>query len=233
LDDEELGVVETAWNENQEELIRDKFKIFAEPGQESGTTLLYVSHRGEELVPQGDKLVWQPRARDIELERKVVERIQERLGGVGETGAERSELASSSAAPAPQAPTESAGPQRAELVSAGGGKVYLTVDQDFAAAWDSTASALTRAGIEVEQQDRARGLYLVRLPKSEAGGEQKTGVWSKLKFWGGEADQYQLSLTGVGEKTEVVVLNREGKWETSDAAGQLLSRLNQELNAGS
>ena len=224
LDDEELGVIETAWNENQEALIRDKFKIFAEPGQEPGTTLLYISHRGEALVSQGDSLVWRARARDVDLERKIVEHIQEQLGGGGDSSvAERT-------SPAPAAMTRAQlGPQRAELISAGGGKVYLTLAEDFAAAWKSTALALNRAGIEVEQGDRDRGLYFIRMPN--AGAEQNKGVWSKLKFWGGDSTQFQLSLTGVGDKTEVVVLNREGKWETGAVAGQLLSRLNQELNA--
>ena len=69
LNDEELGVVETEWRENQEELTRNKFKVFAEAGEQRNTTVLYVSHRGEQLVPQGEKLVWQPRAREAELER--------------------------------------------------------------------------------------------------------------------------------------------------------------------
>lgn len=222
LDDEELGVVETAWKENQEELIRDKFKIFAEPGQEAGTTLLYISHRGEELVGQGDKLVWQPRSRDIVLEREVVERLQEQLGGVGQ-----GDIASRSAHP----PDTEAAPhtQRAELISAGGGKIYLTIAEDFGEAWESIATALGRAGIQVEQEDRARGLYFIRLPNTEA--RKKKGVWSKLKFWGEENDVFQLSLTGVGDITEIVVLNNDGKWETGNISGELLSRLNQELNA--
>lgn len=230
LDDEELGVVETAWNENQEELVRDKFKIFAEPGQEPGTTLLYVSHRGEELVGQGDELVWQARARDIPLERQVVERIEERLGG---TTASPGGLVEEGASPTETAVTpltEEPAPRRAELISAGGGKVYLSLAEEFAVAWKSTASALGRAGILVEREDENRGVYLVSMPNSEKV-EKKKGVFSKLKFWGGEESKFQLSLTGVGKKTELVVLNKDGKWETGDVAGELLSRLNQELNA--
>jgi hypothetical protein len=131
LDDEELGVIETAWNENQEELVRDKFKVFAEPGQEPGTTLLYVSHRGEELVPQGDNLVWQARPRDVALERGVVERIQEQLGGVTESTVAAGAGSMPDALPIASDANWEAAPQRAELVSAGGGKVYLTVAEDF------------------------------------------------------------------------------------------------------
>ena len=230
LDDEELGVIETEWNENQEELIRDKFKIFAEPGQEAGTTLLYVSHRGEELVGQGDKLVWRPRERDIPLERGIVERIEQQL--TGSTGSSSGEFVEQETAPPADAATATGEPEsgRAELISAGGGKLYLSLAEEFSTAWKSTASALERAGIQVEQEDQSRGLYLIRMPKSE-NPEKKEGVFSKLKFWGGEETKFQLSLTGVGIKTELVVLNKDGKWETGDVAGTLLSRLNQEFNA--
>ncbi len=230
LDDEELGVIETAWNENQEELVRDKFKVFAEPGQEPGTTLLYVSHRGEELVPQGDKLVWQARSRDAALERQVVERMEATLnGGASET---RESPASRTAerASAPSAAPSADGPQHSELISAGGGKVYLALAEQFNDAWGVVGQALSRTGVEVDQEDRNRGLYIVRIPAGPA--KKKQGVFSKLKFWGDDAGQLQLSLTGVGDKTEIVALNRDGQWETSDSAVQFLTRLNQELNAG-
>ncbi len=231
LDDEELGVIETAWNENQEELTRDKFKIFAEPGQEPGTTLLYVSHRGEELIGQGDKLVWQARERDIPFERRVVERIEEELGGNAgrSAGSYVEETVSPEGADEANSTIE-ARSQRAEIVSAGGGKVYLTLAEEFSVAWKSTASALGRAGIQVEQEDQNRGLYFVRMPKG-GNAEKKKGVFSKLKFWGGDEAKFQLSLTGVGNKTELVVLDKDGKWETGEVAGELLVRLNQELNA--
>ena len=219
LDDEELGVIETAWNENQEELVRDKFKVFAEPGQEPGTTVLYVSHRGQGLTAQGDNLEWLPRERDVALERKLVERLEEELGGLtADTGGytDADSVAETSAAP------------RAELVSVGGGKIYLSLAEEFADAWRSTGSALSRAGIEVEQEDRSRGLYFVRMPAAE--GDRKKGM-SRLKFWASDENEYQLSLTEVGSKTELVVLDEDGKWETSESAGRLLDRLNAEFNA--
>ncbi len=236
LNDEELGVVETSWNENQEELIRDKFKVFAEPGQETGTTLLYVSHRGEELVPQGEQLVWQARARDITLERQVVERIEQTLQGVSSETIAQSRVVSdgssdeqSESLDDPLEPTGPAVIGRAELISAGGGKTYLAVAEDFDNAWKSLAFALGQVGVPIEQEDQGRGLYFIRMPSSDE--PKKKGMLSKLKFWDGDNSQLQISLTGVGDKTEIVVLNKAGKWATSDSANRLLSRLNQELNA--
>lgn len=260
LNDEELGILETAWVENEEELRRDKFKIFAEAGQEAGTTLLYISHRAEELVARGGEMTWQAASRDVAREQALVEDLQRQLTGAGTAAgaagsrAPRAEPAASYATEGAEtayaAPDEaeyaardegsaaaqaSAGRQgggRAELISAGGGKVYLSVLEDFPAAWQSTGAALERAGITVDQSDKSRGLYFIRLPAS-AGEAQKRGVLSKLKFWGDDDEhELQLSLTGVGDaKTEVVVLDREGRWETGPISATVLNRLNDAINS--
>jgi outer membrane protein assembly factor BamC len=246
LDDVELGVIETAWNENEIDLERDRFKIFAEPGEEAGTTVLYISHEGEALLPQGEDLVWQRRPRNVDVERGFVERLQEQLTGAPVTiaategeepsyspASEPDQVASSTDALMVGTPTpETTGPRHAELVSVGGGKVYLTVAQDFSTAWKTTGRALEKAGVDVKDSDKGRGVYLVELEQLPVEGEEP-GVWNKLKFWDREKGaELQVSLTGVGEKTEVVVLNKDGRWETGDQAGKLLTKLHDALNSG-
>ena len=55
---------------------------------------------------------------------------------------------------------------------------------------------------------------------------QESTLINKVKFWGGEkSSQFQISLTGIGDKTEVVVLDREGKWLTNQRSERLLDRL--------
>ncbi|MGH8596537.1 MAG: outer membrane protein assembly factor BamC [Gammaproteobacteria bacterium] len=238
LNDEELGILETTWIENQEELRRDKFKIFAEPGQEAGTTVLYVSNRSEGLIAKGGDMVWQPTERDIEGEKALVDRVQHALGGGGSAGEVATTAApradAVTAAESEELANEDSGEMisngRAELINAGGGKVYLSVLEDFSAAWRSTGVALQRAGYDVDQSDKERGVYYIRVPASE-GEVTKRGVLSKLKFWGDDDEhELQLNLTGVGDKTEVVVLDKEGRWETGDISQQILNRLNKELN---
>jgi outer membrane protein assembly factor BamC len=231
LNDEELGIIETTWIENQEELHREKFKIFAEPGQEAGTTVLYVSNRSEELVSKDGDMTWQPTERDIEREKQLVERVQKSLGGgVVENTADAAGGSEEATEPKAAADQEPAGSGRAELISAGGGKVYLSVLENFSAAWRSTGVALQKAGYDVDQSDKERGIYYIRVPANE-GDVTKRGVLSKLKFWGDEDEhELQLNLTGVGEKTEVVVLDKEGRWETGDVSKRILDRLNRELN---
>ena len=250
LDDAELGVIETAWSENESELERDRFKVFAEPGEEPGTTVLYVSHEGESLVPQGEDLVWERRPRNVDIERGFVERLQESM--IGASGAiatmdapQPSSLSASETETetydesiSPDAHTvgtpapDTTGMRHAELVSVGGGKVYLTVAQDFPTAWKTTGRALEKAGVDVKDSDKGRGIYLVELARQAVEGEEP-GVWNKLKFWDREKGaELQVSLTGVGGKTEVVVLNKDGRWETGDHAGELLSKLHDALNSG-
>ncbi len=248
LDDEDLGVVETVWDENPDALTRDKFKIFAEAGQEAGTTLLYVSQRAEELKPEGDDMVWRPTKRDSVQEREFVERLQAFLVGgrvkPKKPESQPTEEAYGAAAAADSVATETAASEAddaadssgddgiASLVGAGSDKVYLAIRRDFADAWRATAPALERAGYTIEQSDKSRGIFYLRVPASE-GETQKRGVLSKLKFWGGDAEhELQLNLTGVGTKTEAVVLDREGRWETGDIARKILEKLEHELENG-
>ena len=271
LDDIDLGVIETAWSEDKGKLSRDKFKIFAEAGAETGTTVLYVSHEGQELSPQGEDLVWQRKPRNVELERDMVEHLQQFLVGQGAT------VVATPAGVAPTAPAEGgavaatdsaaatavatgatataaqpeskpkakniegtapvvgttapavAGTHHAEIVSVGGGKIYLTVAEDFPSAWKTTARALEQVGVQVKDSDKGRGVYIVKM--DGAAGDDE-GVLSKLKFWDrNRAAEFQVSLTGVGDKTEVVVLDRDGRWETGDEAGRLLAKLHDALNS--
>ncbi|MEQ8234142.1 MAG: outer membrane protein assembly factor BamC [Gammaproteobacteria bacterium] len=243
LDDVELGIIETGWNEDDAQLGRNKFKIFAESGEEAGTTLLYVSREDQELVPQGEELVWQRKPRDAQAERVMVERLEASLGGVSDTRRAAAPAAAAGGAaafdsePGDEAATSAvaadaaAGPRHAEIVSVGGGKVYLTVAEDFASAWKSTERALEDIGVTVKDTDKGRGVYVIELAANGDGGDEDEGMFSKLKFWGDDdAEEYQVSLTGVGDKTEVVVLDRKGRWETGDQAGQLLTRLSQAFN---
>jgi outer membrane protein assembly factor BamC len=243
LDDEELGVIETVWDEDPEALTRYKFKIFAEAGEEAGTTLLYVSQKAEEIGGDGD---WIPRDRDAMQEREFVERLQAFL--VGQRGGARPEDltvaeaygaaatgAAAAAAAAPEGAADAAGAAEdsglASIVSAGGGKIYLAVAQELSLAWRPVGEAIERAGYTIDQSDKSRGLYYLRVPASE-GEAAKRGLLNKMKFWGDDEEhELQLNLTGVGVKTEVVVLDREGRWETGEIARKVLERLERELEA--
>ncbi|MEN9727351.1 MAG: outer membrane protein assembly factor BamC [Pseudomonadota bacterium] len=241
LNDEELGIIETVWIENEEALRREKFKIFVEPGEEAGTSVLYISNRAEELSQQGTGMVWTPATRDVEREKLLVQRVQEKLGAADSAAetpvAQAYPLEASSGASVEEetgdeytADSDEGSTGRAELISAGGGKVYLSVQEAYTTAWASTGAAIGNAGYDVDQSDKDRGIYYIRVPARE-GETAKRGMLNKLKFWGNEEEhELQINLTGVGEKTEVVVLDKEGRWETGNVSKRILERLSRELN---
>lgn len=239
LDDEELGVIETVWDEDAEALTRQKFKIFAEPGQQTGTTVLYVSQRVEGLQKKGDQMVWQPQDRDPAQERELVTRLQAFLVGarapVASPGDAPAEPAAASRLTADEAygagAAAAAGGGLAEIVSAGGEKIYLSINRRLDECWSDTAVALERAGYAVDESDRTKGTYYLRV-SPEKGATKKRGWLSKMKFWGGDEDyRLQLNLTEVGSHTEAVLLDREGRWETGEIARKLLEDLKRGLEA--
>ena len=118
----------------------------------------------------------------------------------------------------------------AQLKNAGDGKLYLSLDEELESAWGRVSLALEQAQFEIDEADQDKGLFHVRYLTSDAPQEQR-GFWSKLAFWNktDDPDLYRISLTGVGEKTEVVVVDSNGEWDTSEPAGQLLSRLHAQL----
>jgi outer membrane protein assembly factor BamC len=222
LDDAEYGVQETKWREDKDNLMRDKYKVFAEAGEKGGTTTLYVSHEGEELRPEGEGLNWKKRT-DRGARDRIVADLQTYLGG----SAKSSGSASDSAGEFVAEGVEDNPPASAEITNSGDGKFFLAYPVEFSEAWTRTGEALQRAGLAVSESDKGKGTYTVRYENAPA---EKKGVLSKLAFWRGDRKDFQLSLTGVGKKTEIVVLDEDGNWDDSEAANQILSLLKDELN---
>jgi outer membrane protein assembly factor BamC len=227
LDDAEYGVQETKWREDKDNLVRDKYKIFAEAGEKSGTTTLYISHDSEEMHPDGEGLTWKKRSASGAHD-QVVAALQSAFGA-------SSASASSAASPTGEshhvaASEEGDAPAHlAELVSSGEGKYLLSYPGELSEAWKRTGEALAAGGLTVTDSDENKGTYSVR---DESAKSEKKGVLAKLAFWRSDKKDFQLSLTGVGGKTEIVVLDEDGKPDDSEAATQLLSTLRNQFNKG-
>ena len=249
-----IGLMETNWAEKRTRLragaikellsrisdafygvaVRDRYRTRLERGSEPGTTEIYVSHRGAELVLSGDEnsyarregfadRVWLPRPSDPGLEAEMLARLMIFLG------ADEQQAEALLAADRAREP-------RARIVRDDGGTVSLTLDEDFSRAWRRTGQALDRAGFIVEDRDRSRGLFFVRYADPEAGAEGKeTGWLSRLKFWSDDDDAqeavlYLVRLSAEARSTtRAVVLDRDGKPEESPAAARILSLLHERL----
>jgi outer membrane protein assembly factor BamC len=238
----EAGVMETDWAENRAKIPdgfirntlgklldavystseRDKFRTRLERGGETGTTEVYISHRGMEEVftsASKDETKWQPRLPNPELEAEMLRRLMVRLG-VQESRA-KAQLASSSTAP------------RASLSRSSDGAT-LSLDEQFDRAWRRVGLALDRVGFTVEDRDRSKGLYFVRYIDPETDNKTADKGWlSRLKFWGSTSkpknEQYQILVQGGNSGAQVNVLDKSGARENSQTAGRILSLLYEQL----
>lgn len=237
LDDAELGVLETNWLEHAagDRVVRDKFRIFSEPGGDQGNTVLFISNEREEKITREDGGVeWLGQDESIEQEKNIVGELNLYFYGKNLTASPDAGLTTSGSAATISPASSRARPPRknAEMLSAGEGKTYLSIPEEFTRAWRHTERVLERAGILIEGNDQEKGLYYI-LYFADKKGEEKKGLLNKLKFWGDdepEGKEYHISLTGVGDKTELIVLNTKGDWETGDDVNRILMTIQNVYN---
>lgn len=219
LDDAELGVLETAWSAAVAEAAgnaRYKYKVFSEPGADPAVTLLYVS-AARQLQAGSDWIDGQP---SDQLDKKLAGELNLHLNGAQAIAAQPAGAAAAAAGP------------RAEILNDEQGRVYLAIPEEFTGAWRHTEIALQQAGFTIDSKDAAKGMYRISYTQAAEGAEQK-GFFSKLAFWRDDAPEsrsYGISLTGIGERTELIVMNDAGDWETNEDAGRILGVIQNQYN---
>jgi outer membrane protein assembly factor BamC len=244
----EAGVMETDWAESRAKIDdgiirgalgkllgsvsstaeRDKFRTRLERGANGQTTEVYISHRGMIEVfansAIGDeKTMWQPRPADPDLEAEMLRRLMVRFG-VQEARAQADLQRVSTAT-------------KAQMTRAPDGSGRLTIEDPFDRAWRRVGLALDRVGFTVEDRDRSKGLYFVRYvdPEADARSKKPTGILSKLAFWRSDDDakarnaQYRISVKDAAAGSEVNVLDRDGKLDSSATANRILTLLYEQL----
>lgn len=239
LDDAQLGIMETDWNENRgklpQDFIRrtvgkyldnlystgelDKYRTRLERNAAGGTEI-YISHRGLAEVfkdEQRIKTTWQPRPTEPDLEYEMLRRLMVKLG-----------------APATQASAMlAAAPvrQTARLESRDGQPVVL-VSEDFDRAWRRVGLTLDRTGFTVEDRDRSQGTYFVRYVEATPPGQEEPGFFTRL-FSGTPKDKtpqkYRITIRSQGDSSTVSVLNAEGAPERSENAQRILKIIADDL----
>lgn len=239
----EAGIMETDWAENRakipQDIIRrtvgkvfdsvyatgerDKYRTRLERGAD-GSTEIYISHRGAREVSggvSGDSFVWQPTPANPELEAEFTGRLMARLGN-DEVKAKQEMVRA--------APVAS----RAKLVRGNGGN-FVEVSEGFDRTWRRVGLALDRVGFTVEDRDRNQGLYFVRYvdQTEDAKTKQSTGFFSRFfsskKDDPKKAQRYRVQVKDTTAGSQVLVLNSEGRPETSQTADRILTLLNDQL----
>lgn len=229
VDQAQNGLLETNWSENRAKLgqdglrklvgrlvdnlydtgERDQFRTRVE--RTSRGSEIYVSHRGlQELYVDARKEAthWKARPADTALETEMLTRLMVKLGSTKEA-AQAAVASNEAGALAP----------RARLSSDG---LSVNVGGDFDQVWRRVGLALDRGGFTVEDRDRSKGVYEVRLASTAPEGS-KPGLMDKMFGWFGSkpsADtlsRYRLQLSTQGSSSSVSVLGTDGK--PADTAG--------------
>lgn len=228
LDDAELGVLETAWSEPQNTdagEVRERFDVFAEPGQKEGTTQLFISHQQQRRT--GPDEPWNDAGSNTETQQRLVAEMGAFFGGPMADAATVAEVGGTGSAPAPQG-TGSRVP-RAEIVNTEAGDVYLSLPNAYDQAWGRTETALTQAGMQIRSADPEAGEYLIAY--SSPGNEENKSWFDKLKFWSDdEPPVYRIRLSGTGDRTEVAVRDEKGNGVDDDKARPILGELQRQYN---
>ena len=245
LEQPETGVMETDWAEDRAKIPqdfirdaigsvfddvystaeRDKYRTRLEPGKESDTTEIYISHRGmyEVYVTETkEQTRWQPRPSDPELEATMLRKLMVKLGM---DEAQSKEMVAAE-------PKQ----ERAVMAKSADGNATLTVREPFDRAWRRVGLALDRVNFTVEDRDRSQGIYFVRYidPEADAKGKDDESFFSKLAFWRGSdktkskienKSRFRVFLKAADDVTQVQILSSEGGVEKSDASREMLSIL--------
>ncbi|MES9968618.1 MAG: outer membrane protein assembly factor BamC [Candidatus Thiodiazotropha sp.] len=245
--DPTIGVMRTDWLESRADIkqgviteffrktlgsiyssaTRDQFRVRLENGLESGTTELYLTHRGmeeklkEDVSGNADTTYWTPRPNDPGIEAAMLRSIMVYLG----VASERAEEALAKG---------EAREQRSQLIKTGE-RSELWINEGFARAWRLTGVALDRVGFAVEDRDRSSGIYFVRYSELTGAAEKEKGFFSRLAFWRDDDDgidkesQYQVKLLELDQGTQVLIRNQDGSEAEINAAGRILTMIHEQI----
>jgi outer membrane protein assembly factor BamC len=238
VDQAKTGVMETNWAENRAKLNqdglrqlmgrvldnlydtgeRDQFRTRIE--RTSKGTEIYVSHRGLlEVYTDGRKeqTTWKARPADSELEASMLSRLMVKLGSTKEAAQAATASTGSKAAPVARAVLQADG-------------LSITLKGDLDQSWRRVGLALDRGGFTVEDRDRSKGVYDVRLASSQD--EKKPGLVDKMLGWFGSSKsgsdtltRYRLQLAPQGADSTVTVQTSEGKPADTNGAREVAKLL--------
>ncbi len=253
-DNPEAGLMATDWLENRAKIPQSKVrnvigKVFSkvyssdekdmyrtrlERGKDGNSTEIYISHHGMEYVQNADKkgYQWRTRGRDADLEADMLQLLMVRLGGDAIAQATVADASATSTPGTPATPKL----QEPRLQEMDGGKIIL-LSEPFDKSWRKVGLALDRAGIVVDDMDRANGVYFVNVSSGIA--QKKKGGLARLMFWrneeGGKPEtnlvegmaRYQVTVRESDAISLVSVLNMAGS--SDETAQRILESLYAQL----
>ena len=228
VDQSTTGLMETNWKENRaqlnqgglRELVGKVFENLYDTGERdlfrtrvertAKGTEIYISHRGLIEVYTDSKkesTTWKARPSNANLEAEMMTRLMAKLGAPKEAAK------SATAAPSAVVNATPATP-RARVVDGG---LAVAFNADYDQAWRRVGLALDRGGFTVEDRDRSKGFYEVRLATSTEA--DKPGLLDRMQSWFSSKPatdnitRHRLQISSVNGDAKVSVLNGEGRAE--------------------
>ncbi len=236
----QAGVIETDWAENRAKIPKgglrsvigkvfdslydsgekDMYRTRLERSKDGSSTEIYITYYGKEEVLDKDANTskWQSRPNDPEMEISMLQMLMAKLGGDAEAQAKAQSVSVEPARETVAAP---------KLQTLANGNNVLLLSELFDKSWRKVGLALERAGLVVEDKDRAKGVYFVRI--TEAAKEK--GWLDKMAFWRNEDSakpmRYQVTVHEDGTNCEVAASNDKG--ESNPATQRIIDVLYQNL----
>lgn len=216
-EEQAAGVMETGWAESSGGISnaparRNQYRVRMERTKDGASTEIYITHRAMEEVLSGDKSAskWRALPGDPEMEAIMLQRLKAHFGGSDTSQASGHSGAAQAGAVA--------------LRQLSGGSSIVVVNDAFDRAWRRVGLAIERAGLVVEDRDRVRGTYFLRMSRKE-------GDWlDKLQFWkdsDGANTRYRVNVKDNGALCEVSVAAQDDSGD--DASRQILEAIHRHL----
>lgn len=246
-EDQAAGVMETDWAENRAKIPmgtireaigkvfdglyssgeKDQYRARLERGKDGSSTEVYITHRGMEEVLSADQNTskWQPRANDPELEAIMLQKLMMRFGASEAQAGAAVSSAQMPGAPAAGSPAAVRGDGKASLQEIFDGSNIIVINDAFDRSWRRVGLAIERAGLPVEDKDRAKGVYYLKSVKAEKG-------WmDKLMFWTDDeegARRYRVNVKDGGSACEVTVTDQDGT--ADDTSKKMIETIYKNIN---
>lgn len=248
IDDAELGVIETKFRDSMVDGVeyREKFKMLLE-SRVPNQSIVFLSGEQQKKVPDDNGLVdWVDETNETK-DKQLITELKLLFNKTLPITKAASQPAEDSTVPEnlSQHPvatedeyvepvTATRSPElMAEIVAIDNNINYLEIPGEFHEVWEDMGKVLEKAGIATENEDRNSGIYLIIYPPIVE--NKDNSILADLAFWKSDDNSslFKISLTDVGNKTEVVVLDESDNWSDSEYVTDILDTLQNIYNSTS
>jgi outer membrane protein assembly factor BamC len=238
-DEPAVGIMETEWKESQAGVsiggvraaltrvlgtqhdagYQDRYRVRLER-EDGDVTNLYLSHRGVEQVvddPGVGGIRWVMRPSDPDLEAEMLTRLMVFLGREEGDARHIVDLAADAASTLREREAD--------------GEPGLELRGEFGQVWRQVGLSLDRAGLLVDDQDRAAGVFHVTYSREAAEAGPGGGFFSRLfrrDRISGDG-RYQILVVQEGDWVRITALGREGEALRASDARNVLELLRDEI----